>query len=628
MAPMDQLRQPTLEELRRRHVPIDEARLRRRDGDGKGNGNGKGSGGKRDGGEDDSSGGGGGGSGGGDGGGGNGNGGNSDSNDNGDGGKSNNGKNGSGNNNQKPKSSPQVAEAPPSPPPPSFPLSAATSATPTTIVLISTTTAPPQVSTTTAIAVPAAASLSSSTSISTFFPATTPIATTTPFPLLPSSAFSDPPPSSSQPRKGVSDDPDFPPPTKSPKTVTATATTSMWLIPESIVASPTPTSSGNSSKGSSNHHNNDNGKHNNPNLTPTAQHLLIAAGAIGAFIMVIAGLYFLTRMRKIDLLAYFRDRTFRKGGARGWYGWRRREEDYTSDPPPKYSGEEYPYEKSIPTQQTVDAFYKPTAVPKMATPASSANALERSDSGRQDMVREALLDNPEPFATTAAPQPAVLSATENFYGVAAQPTSLSRLPGTQSTTVSQPNSNYNNTGTQNTFLTMRTQDAYDPNQREPNHLSYLSSLSSGFGDGLIMPEPTVVGAGRQSYRQSKAPGTGRFSWMTSNRGTMAGPPAPYGDRDTVYTTASIESAPRFRTVNSWVAQQAGRVERQQQSDQEVPAMPPIPAPLQAQNTGAGSDHRRNPSENPAFKAHPGDEIEIGRGSRVPSSILDRKIGIN
>ncbi|KUJ22103.1 uncharacterized protein LY89DRAFT_768394 [Mollisia scopiformis] len=617
MAPMDQLRQDTLEELRRRDDLRHAASLRRRDG---GNGaGGKGGEGKRgDGNGDDNGGGGGGGggnsgNGGGGGGNGNGNGGGPDSNGNGGDGKNNNNneKNGGGSDNQKHNSSPPAAANEPSPPP------TIVSTTPTTVVLISTTTAP-------AIA----ATSSSNTLVSTFFPITP---STTPFPTLSASAFSNPPDSSSQPRKGLSDDPDFPP-SRIPKTITATTTSSMFLVPESALASSTSSAnpSGINNNDNNNHHPSSKAKHGPGDLSPLAQHLLIAAGAIGAFIIVVAGIYFLTRVRKIDLLAFFRNRKFGKGGARGWYGWRKEETDYMSEPPPKYSGEVYPPEKTIPAQQQFDAFYTPTAMPPMANPASSANALARSDSGRQDIVREALLDNPAPFGTSPAPQPAALSATENFYGVAAQPTPLSRQPGTQnsqSTFVSQPSSNYNNTGTQNTFLTMntmrtvQTQDAYDPNQREPNHLSYLSSLSSGFGDGLIIPESTVVGGGRQSYRQSKAPGAGRFSWMTSNRGSRA--PA-YGDRDTVYTTASIESAPRFRTVNSWVAQQAGRVERQQ----DVPAMPSIPAPLipAPLQIGVGVDHQRKASEDPAFRQHPGEEIEISRGSRVPSSILDRKVG--
>jgi hypothetical protein len=335
---------------------------------------------------------------------------------------------------------------------------------------------------------------------------------------------------------------------------------------------------------------------------------------------------------RIDVLSKLRSRRFSRGGARGWYGWRRKSEDYSSDPPPTYPGEGFPPdEKAIPAQRELDAFFSPMAKPPLATPAGAA-ALSNIDPQRQETVRAALLDNPAPFGVSREAQMGSLSATQNFYNISPQNanlsrqpgtqvsqtsqvsvlsqqnTPLSRQPGTQISLLSQTNSNYNNTGTQNTFLTMQTSDAYDPSQREVNHLSYLSSLSSGFGDGLIIPDSTVNGAPQQGYRQSRSQGAARFSWVTSVR-------------DTVYTEASVESAPRFRTVNSWVAQQSNRVEKQQQTNAEVPAIPAIPLPLQA-----GVDHQRKPSEDPAFRAHPGDEIPISGGSRVPSEILDKTIG--
>ena len=57
-----------------------------------------------------------------------------------------------------------------------------------------------------------------------------------------------------------------------------------------------------------------------------------------------------------------------------------------------------------------------------------------------------------------------------------------------------------------------------------------------------------------------------------------------GARDTVYTATSEESAPpRFRSVNSWVQQQAGRVLKGRAGsvggeggEEEVPEMPRVP----------------------------------------------------
>jgi hypothetical protein len=350
--------------------------------------------------------------------------------------------------------------------------------------------------------------------------------------------------------------------------------------------------------------------------------------------MIAALIYFLMRMMKIDVLSKLRSRGFSRGGSRGWYGWRRKSANYTSEPPPVYPGEGFlPDEKSIPAQRELHAFFSPMARPSLATPAGAA-ALSSIDPQRHETVRAALLDNSTPFEVSPEARRGSLSATRNFYNISPQNTNpfrqpgtqisqnsqvsavsqqittLSRQPGTQSSLHSRANSNYNNTGTQNTFLTMQTSEAYDPNQREVNHLSYLSSLSSGFGDGLIIPDSTVNEGPQPGYRQSRTQGAARFSWVTSVR-----------DRDTVYTQASVETAPRFRTVNSWVAQQSSRVERQQETNAEAPAMPLIPLSLQA-----GADHQRKASEDPAFRAHPGDEIPISRGSRVPSEILDKTIG--
>ena len=277
------------------------------------------------------------------------------------------------------------------------------------------------------------------------------------------------------------------------------------------------------------------------------------------------------------------------------------------DAPPKYTGyaESFDYaseQKTVPAQRQLDAFFSPMSMPALATPESAA-ALSRTDIQRQETVREALLDNPAPFGVTPA-QPTEQSAAQAFYS---------------QNTLYDPNPSYSqtfNTYTTAGGLSRQASAAYDPAQREASRMSYLSSLSSGFGDQIIIPDsgPTKPTNVRQSYRQSR-----KFSWATSAR-------SPQGDRDTVYTTTSLESTPpRFRTINSWVAQQTGRVQRQHQSKDEVPSMPAIPKPLQI---GSAANHQRSQSEDPAFKHHPGDEIELSKGSRIPSTILDKKFGIN
>jgi len=339
-------------------------------------------------------------------------------------------------------------------------------------------------------------------------------------------------------------------------------------------------------------------------------------------------------MKKIDAFAKLRGRKVRRGGDRGFYGWRKNN-GYSPDSPPQYPGgpETHGYlsdEKSIPAPQKMEGFYAPVVLPPLTIPETAAT-VSRADSQRQNQVRGVLSDNQMPFGYTASPQQGTLPASQGFYN-SSPSTQVSPLtPNPQQGSLSTTQAFYNTSPqaqndiwtqqtldanqtmrSQNTFVSAQTSNLNDSNQREVGRMSYLSSLSSGFGDGLINPDSANPNS-RQTYRQSQNPNTSRFSWARSQ-----------GQRDTVYTTTSEESAPRFRTVTSWVAQQTGRVERQKQVDDEAPKVPAIPPmPLQA-----GVNHQRNISEDPVFKFHPGEEIQISRGSRVPSEILNKKIGIN
>ncbi|KAH6680764.1 hypothetical protein B0J14DRAFT_471612, partial [Halenospora varia] len=340
-------------------------------------------------------------------------------------------------------------------------------------------------------------------------------------------------------------------------------------------------------------------------LSPTSERLLIAAGAIGAFIIVLAAVYFILRMKKIDPFSSVRNRQIRRGGSRGIYGWRRESRDrdaYMSDAPPKYREEPFDYaefEKEGKEQREYDGAFAPSAAQQLARPETAAGqGLSRSGSQRGD-----LLANSAPMGYS---QQQTSPETQADYN----------NTGRRNTMLSRQQSNATNANgtmaTQGTFLSQQTTNLQNTNQMQ--HMSYLSSLSSGFGDGLIMPDGMTNPNSRQS--QAQAPGASRFSWArTATR-----------DRDTVYTTTSEESAPRFRTVNSWVAQQSGRIEKKQAT--EVPEIPNVPVPVIPNSLQIGFNHQRNMSEDPVFKFHPGDEIQISRGSRVPSEILNKKTGID
>ncbi|KAI9158936.1 hypothetical protein HJFPF1_06939 [Paramyrothecium foliicola] len=103
--------------------------------------------------------------------------------------------------------------------------------------------------------------------------------------------------------------------------------------------------------------------------------------------------------------------------------------------------------------------------------------------------------------------------------------------------------------------------------------SEVSSLSSGFGDGdMIMPPSTAnntLDAAALTQLRPPPPTSNprRFSARTVST-----------NRDTWYTEASEDQPARFRTINSWVRQQTGRVKREKQrnDDSDVPPVPALP----------------------------------------------------
>lgn len=126
-------------------------------------------------------------------------------------------------------------------------------------------------------------------------------------------------------------------------------------------------------------------------------------------------------------------------------------------------------------------------------------------------------------------------------------------------------------------LARQPSDAYDPNRRQVYRASELSSLSSGFGDeDIIVPPPAAT-------RQPGGPGASRLSYQqtpsVSRKNSVANiSDAGNNNRDTVYTTTSEDMPPRFRTVNSWVNQQTGRVRRaEQRANEDIPPVPAMPA---------------------------------------------------
>jgi hypothetical protein len=306
----------------------------------------------------------------------------------------------------------------------------------------------------------------------------------------------------------------------------------------------------------------------------------------------------------------------RNGRSRSW----RRNSKTPSEDPPQYNGaSEYGFpadEKKSRSGNQAGLDFAPGISPAMLPPLAipeTPTTLAHAESPNSSVP---LIRNVSPFGPYSPHDSPIADLQASYNNTGRRNTMLSRqVPETVNTGTTQ--------SVQTTQAAFFVRDPSNPqynHQPQTNRMSYMSSLSSGFGDGLV-PDPNNPNAMMQGYRQSRANGT--FSWMQV-------PAQRRGDRDTIYTTNSVESAPRFRTINSWVAQQASRVPVGAVPGQDVPSVPAIPIRLQQQTTQYYTPpvHQRNPSENPVFKFHPGDEIQISRGSRVPSAILNRKTGIN
>lgn len=122
-------------------------------------------------------------------------------------------------------------------------------------------------------------------------------------------------------------------------------------------------------------------------------------------------------------------------------------------------------------------------------------------------------------------------------------------------------------------LARQASTAFDPAKRAVYRASELSSISSGFGDGdFIVPPPAAAQQGARPFSYAKT------SRSRSNSVANRSEVGSAGQRDTVYTTTSEDMPARYRSVNSWVNQQTGRVQRQQEraADEDVPPVPSLP----------------------------------------------------
>ncbi|KFY28617.1 hypothetical protein V493_02832 [Pseudogymnoascus sp. VKM F-4281 (FW-2241)] len=323
---------------------------------------------------------------------------------------------------------------------------------------------------------------------------------------------------------------------------------------------------------------------NKPALTPEASNGLIAFGAIGGVLLFSFVVYFLLRLRKTDAFSCLNCCTSK------------RKSESIASKSLYNSGGVFGTAAPSETQthsRGFSAFFNPMIQIRAAE-------YEKGSGQGQPYSRNSLIQNAAPIAASQQPMPSTRD----------DPPPMPTIPPAY------------------------RQAANGKSQR----MSEASSLSSGFGDAVIdIPE-----SGPTTYVSDKAgpnlpkPNNKTLGLDLGPRFSWANIPTPrtlgnHRKRDTVTTTTSQDSEPRFRTITSWVNQQTSRVMKNQNDGgtaavpgQERDSVPDLPAIPEAYG---GAKHKRISSAETdvVFKAHPGDEVEIKERSRIPSTLLTRKL---
>ncbi|RYP56774.1 hypothetical protein DL770_010817 [Monosporascus sp. CRB-9-2] len=286
-------------------------------------------------------------------------------------------------------------------------------------------------------------------------------------------------------------------------------------------------------------------------LDQGAEHALIAVGAIGAFILFCF----------IAWLMYLTVRRFRNNPAPASRSpWKPKDSNANSGTnSPTHMANEPPsvYEKSVASMLEAQGYYA-------HAPVDSGQSGDPVYTGTLGLQQGTLQQPPNNEATYVYGHPPGIETPPN--------------PGMNLATGQQHMSDPNNQPVADSQPSA-TDDAM---KRQTYRDSEISSLSSGFGDGdivipqsLTAPPPPVAARQEAPQPPPRTPNyLGRFSWISRS--------SSGGRRETVYTQTSEDRPARFRSINSWVNQQAGRVRRADSRAKErgeVPVMPAVPGEL-------------------------------------------------
>ncbi|KAH7139114.1 hypothetical protein B0J11DRAFT_423997 [Dendryphion nanum] len=389
-------------------------------------------------------------------------------------------------------------------------------------------------------------------------------------------------------------------------------------------------------------------------ISQTTEHLLIAAGSIGAtiiIVMVILGIY---TMRKRGLS--FSEAT--RQAKNNIMGRR-------PDPPPKQASgwmdNKRPYRDDYGSMRN-DTVTPPQQAATIGRSGSISSqrplmALQRSNSFNDRQISDRSV-SPEQQSTFLLDSPPPSRNNSHRRDVSNTPSSPVLPLQNQRRSVSTHNTRSMSEVSELRYPDPVPERDMSPLPPPPTFKQFLSNR----------PSASQKNSGFHNMAS-------RFSWTNSNA-----PQTPHDpSRDTatqVYGRESFmtqrSSVPRFRTVDSWVNQQANRVEVQKLKDQyrltqtstvysgdddrdSAPSVPQIPRHL-SQQQGYTPSHVRNASEGrtpltpplqprmgglpgrnikherhdtrttvdtaPIFRHHPGTEVRFSTRSMVPSEVLD------
>ncbi|KAF2636281.1 hypothetical protein P280DRAFT_154779 [Massarina eburnea CBS 473.64] len=393
-------------------------------------------------------------------------------------------------------------------------------------------------------------------------------------------------------------------------------------------------------------------------FSQTTQHLLIAAGSIGATIIIVMIILGIHTMRKRGLTLA---EALRAGRYQVTHGG--------PPPPPKYQTE---YRDTKHSNDYGSLRNQSVTPPQPAMARSSSNssqrplmALERSDSFNRSLDRRP--------STRTASSP---TRPKSFVLASAPP---ARNPSHRRNESATPSSNAIGTNTNNARKSVSTRNTRSIGDEE-SELQYNDSNPQQDRPLSPLPPPPTFKQflfNRPSISAKQGIGNvmSRFSWTNSNAPQTPHDPARDTNshaqaqgRDSYMTARS--SVPRFRTIDSWVNQQTNRLEEQKLKEQfrltststvysedsealdtvpEVPAMPknvralressaqissqlpnrrPATPPGLPGLPGRNVKHQRHNTGTtvdtaPIFRQHPGTEVRFSTKSAVPSEILDR-----